>query len=530
MIVFNTAFVLCCFSLFAFRRLLRYLHIFQQEEYDARRFLPWLIKTVAIDKRLSVAIFVLWIILQVLPHMGGSEYFFAALLAIFSIFEKDPRKVAKKKLILTQRAKRITAIAFTLCLIAAFFVLQFQRALLWIVAVQFIPITLALANISLMPFEAYVQKKIMRDAAARLKDVNPKVIGITGSFGKTSVKHILGHILEMNAATLYTPGSVNTLMGVSRIIRERLISGTLYFIVEMGAYGIGSIKRLCNLTPPNVGIITALGEAHYERFKSLNAVAQAKFELAEAVVSQPSGKLVIHESVLAQEYANTFVDHHRDKFVVCGAGVNTDLKISNIEQTQTGLKAFVEWKSQSFDLFAPLFGTHHAGNMALAFASALILGIPADRAVAALRTVPQIKHRLEVKTQADGTIYIDDGFNSNPQGFAAALELLSILAVEKTARRILITPGIVELGEKHDDVHKALGLKAAQNTDIVLVVRADRIPTFVKAFQANATQKPLHSVTNLAEALVWVKENGRAGDIILIENDLPDLGEAKLIL
>src|SRR5206468_12245453 len=119
-------------------------------------------------------------------------------------------------------------------------------------------------------------------AHSKLQRLNPVVIGVTGSYGKTSVKHILGHVLETAGPTLITPGSVNTAMGIARVIRERLQPHHRYLVVEMGAYGIGSIRRLCALTPPRLGIISAIGKAHYERFKSLDAVAQAKFELAEA--------------------------------------------------------------------------------------------------------------------------------------------------------------------------------------------------------------------------------------------------------
>src|SRR6202050_4878731 len=112
------------------------------------------------------------------------------------------------------------------------------------------------------------------------------VIAVTGSYGKTSVKHILGHVLETAAPTLITPGSVNTAMGIARVVRERLQPHHRYFVVEMGAYGPGSIRRLCALTPPKMGLVTAIGMAHYERFKTLETVAAAKFELAEAVAEQ----------------------------------------------------------------------------------------------------------------------------------------------------------------------------------------------------------------------------------------------------
>ena len=551
--IFFVVLLLLAFAAFAARRLLRYLHIFQQEDYDGRRFGCWILSTRAFDKRLSLLFLILPALFVATKLFWIAAVLPVALFVLVCLLETDPRKMAKKKLVMTSRARRVFGVSFALCLLVAVLAVAAQIAcclafsftpnknaallgvwgafaLPWVLAVQFVPLSLILANVILIPVESRIQNRIMREASAKLAQINPQIIGITGSFGKTSVKHILGHVLEMNVPTLFTQGSVNTLMGISRVIREKLQVGTRYFLVEMGAYGQGSIQKLCRLTPPQIGIITSLGEAHYERFKTLDAVARAKFELAEAVLSHSSGQLVIHEDVLAQDYARAFVDKNPEKFVICGQGERVALKINNVTQSAAGLTVAVAWQGRDYTLFAPLYGTHHAGNMALAFAAALVCGVSPERAVAALRTTPQITHRLEVKPQPDGTVYIDDAFNSNPKGFASALELLSVLAAEKGGRRILLTPGIVELGAKHDEAHQILGAKAAQNVDIALVVRADRIPTFVESFRAAAPEKTLLSVANLIEARQWLQENIKAGDVFLIEHDLPDLGEAKLVL
>ena len=280
------AFVLICFLVFAARRrLFTYLHLFQQEEYDNSRFLHWLWESRAFDTRLSRGLFVLvagqlipTVITPVLPAFAAIAFLLVA------AFERNPLETAKKPLAMTARAKRIYGIALALCAalgIAAALASEF--VLVWIVAVQLIPLTLVVANLALAPFEALVQRRYWREARAVLERVQPIVIAVTGSYGKTSVKHILGHVLETAGPTLITPGSVNTAMGIARVIRERLGAHHRYFVVEMGAYGIGSIRHLCALTPPRIGIISAIGKAHYERFKSLDAVAHAKFELAEAV-------------------------------------------------------------------------------------------------------------------------------------------------------------------------------------------------------------------------------------------------------
>jgi UDP-N-acetylmuramoyl-tripeptide--D-alanyl-D-alanine ligase len=446
--------------------------------------------------------------------------------------EPDPRKQAKKKFVMTARAQRIFIVALTFGLLIGAWSSAGGCIITWIVAVQAMPLALVLANIALMPFEARIQKRFWDEAHARLLQIHPDVVGVTGSFGKTSVKHILGHVLEMNARTYFTPGSVNTPMGIARIIRENLPADCRYFLVEMGAYGPGSIERLCRLTPPDFGIITAIGEAHYERYKSLDAVAHAKFELAEAVLRRPQGKIIVHDSVLQQAYARSFIAAHPDRFVLCGPGEGSAFRIEKIEQTRTGLTVDVQWQGQPYQLSAPLFGAHHADNIAVVFAAAVTLGIASERVIAALRTVPQIQHRLEVKPQPNGVIHIDDAFNSNPRGFVAALEMMTLLAEgggQGGGRRILVTPGVAELGERNDSVHNMLGEKAAALVDVAFVVRSDRIPGFAAGFR-RAGGKELREVPALSDALAWLNANTRAGDVVLFENDLPDVLERKLTL
>jgi len=517
------------FLFFALRRLRRYLHIFQQEEYDAARFLGWLFRAFAFDKRVALAIGLVALMIWQFGPAAPSVWqgVLAGIFIVAGALEPDPRKHAKKKLAMTKRAQRIYWVGLAFCAAAAGAAVLAPAPLWWLAPLWAVPFTLVVGNLVLVPLEHRTQQKFWSEAHTKLKRLRPTVIGITGSFGKTSVKHILGHILGMHARTLYTPGSVNTVMGNTRIIREQLKPGTRYFIAEMGAYGIGSIKRLCDLTPPDLGVLTTIGEAHYERFKSLETVAQAKFELCQSVVAK-DGKMVVGEEVLAQDYAVEYMNAHRDHFVVCGKGEFADLKIQSVKQEKDGLKVKVTWPDmfgeEDFTLFAPLYGLHHGANMALAFGTAVLAGVPAKKAIAAMASVPQIQHRLEVKPQGDGSILIDDAYNSNPSGFSAALELTNTLR-NGHGRRILITPGMAELGPRHDEAHAELGLKAAQCIDVAIVVRPDRIPTFVETFERRAANGRLVKLDSFSEAEDWLKRNVKENDVVLIENDLPDVLE-----
>jgi len=518
------------FLAFAARRLLTYLHLFQQEEYDGARFLAWLIDSRAWDRRLSLALAAIFAAQLILP--GVPAWVFAALAGAASLgvaaFVRDPRKTAKKPLVMTARAKRIYAIA--LALIAAVGVgaaLATDLTLVWIVAVQFVPVALAGANLLLAPFEARVQARYWREARAALQRVDPIVIAITGSYGKTSVKHILWHVLETAAPTLITPGSVNTAMGIARTIRERLAAHHRYFVVEMGAYGIGSIRRLCALTPPRIGIISAIGKAHYERFKSLDAVARAKFELAEAVRDN-GGTVIVASDVMELAVPRDFAVRHRDMVVTVGAE-DAALVIESLRQEPEGIVAEISWQGTGYDLRAPLFGLHQGQNIALAFAAACTLGLPPEDVVASLRSTRQIAHRLEVKRQGDGPVVIDDAYNSNPVGFASALALLDALR-RPGGRRILVTPGMAELGSEHEAEHARIGRLAARHVDVLVAVAPHRVAPLTAAFAEAAPERDIVSCPSFTDAQSWLDRNLAGPDVVLIENDLPDLLERKLRL
>lgn len=514
---------------FAARRLLTYLHFFQQEEYDVGRFLRWIAAERAFDRRLSLVLLALAIAQFLWPAAAALSWLFPALAAAACLgaaaLENDPRKNGKKPLAMTTRARRIYAAALlATAAVGVAFGFAAGAAIVWIAAVQLIPLALVAANLLLAPFEASVQRRYWRDAHEKLRRLDPVVIAVTGSYGKTSVKHILGHILETAAPTLITPGSVNTAMGIARIIRERLQPHHRYFVVEMGAYGIGSIRRLCQLTPPKLGIVTAIGKAHYERFKSLDAVSHAKFELAEAARDN-GGTVVVAADTLTFAWPRQFVERHREIVVTVGDGAS-DLVIEWARQEADGIVAGVKWRGASYALRAPLFGLHHCRNAALAFAAACTLGLAPEDVVASLASTPQIAHRLEVKRQGDGSILIDDAYNSNPVGFASALELLDRLR-QPGGRRILVTPGMVELGSEHDAEHARIGALAAQHADILLAVAPHRLAPLTAAFRNAGPQGEVVPCVTFAEARAWLDRNVAPSDVVLLENDLPDLLESR---
>ncbi|MCB1537714.1 MAG: UDP-N-acetylmuramoyl-tripeptide--D-alanyl-D-alanine ligase [Rhodospirillales bacterium] len=517
------------FLFFAFRRTLTYLHIFQQDDYDPARFVQWLVRGRNFDRKASICALLLAVPALLLPIFAPFFDAIAALcIAIIGWVEPDPRLTGKKKLAMTARAARIAWIAEGVFALAAISLISMHVPLLpWVVMIQAVPFVLVFANLLAAPYEAQIQQRFWNEAHARLADLKPFTIGITGSFGKTSTKHILAHILSQFGPTLATPGSVNTAMGIARVVRETLTPHHKFFLCEMGAYGPGSIRALCDLAPPDAAVITALGHAHYERFRTLDAVARAKSELAESAFAH-NGWAVIGSAVTEQDYARALVDEHRARVLLVGNRAGDDVRIRDVTQTQEGTTAHVDYKGATYALSAPLFGQHHADNMAIAFATACRIGMEPALVINALRTTPQIRHRLEVIYQTSGAIVIDDAYNANPAGFAAALEVLSLLGANR--RRILISPGMIELGDAHATEHARIGALAAQHADIFLPVSPMRITAMVESFRAAAPQKPVIPCRTFADAQKWLGDNMAYNDIVLLENDLPDLYERKLNL
>ena len=559
---------------FALERGLSLMMFFQQEEYDGPRFIAWLREKRGFDKTTSLwlaAATVMGIISQILLLREGSwllgflGYLVWPLMIIGLLAGGRKswavRRDSKKPLVITTRAKRILTVYLALTVTAAAFLALLTLiapkgdhfainievesdswfdmfalvhlsydwqtvagAVFLILLAQALPFLLVAANKLLEPFEERVKAGYRDEAIEKFNRLKPKTIAITGSFGKTSTKHILSHILGAAAPTLATPGSVNTDMGITRVIRESLTDEHQFFIVEMGAYGPGSIARLCKLTPPDVGLITALGAAHYERFKSLGTVAQAKFELAESVFER-GGVTVVNRDGMDPALLKERMAAVPGNYQIIGEGGT--LAISTCELTKNGLTLHVKDGDEEHILKAPLYGRHQAGNILLAAGCARAVGLPWAAIKGALASVPQIRHRLEVGRNSGQPTLINDAYNSNPVGFAGALECLDTL-VELGGRRILLTPGMVELGSKHDEEHERLGMLAAAHCDIVLVVTPERIPTFMKGLEAaNKGNVTVMTFGAQEKAEEWAKRNWEAGDAVLFENNLPDLYEAE---
>lgn len=523
------------FLFFAYKRSILCLQFLQQEGYENKSFFKFIFHRLQlIDKNLTVVVFFYTIISIAKKSLNMDMIILSLIFTIFGLLQKNPlSEKSKKKLVLTVRAKRIlylsliidtlfaSGIFYNLYLLKEYCLCMGVGYLLLLI--QAIPFMLIISNIILKPVEIIVKNKYLNEAKKQLEIVNPVVIGITGSFGKTSTKNILNHIVSSVAPTLTTARSINTLMGITQVIREELKKHHKYFIVEVGTSSIGKIKKICSLIKPKFGILTAIGFAHFANFKTQENLAKEKMDLIKAV-NQNNGISVINTLQVDKKF---IPDMKNILFLSDSFTDEKTFKISNMSQDLDGIKFTLSYNKKSYELKAPIYGLHQVNNISLAFIMALQLGIPSETIKASLLTLKQVEHRLEVKKQPNGITIIDDGFNSNIDGFISALDTLKTLS--KNGRAILITPGMVELGAKHKEQHINVAKYALKTCDIVIAVVPDRIKDFVDTFKNSMNKnQQIILVDSFKEALIWTGENAKKGDVILYENDLPDVFEAKI--
>jgi len=372
----------------------------------------------------------------------------------------------------------------------------------------FAPLLVDVALALTSPWERRRSQRFVTAARRRLASVSPRVVAITGSYGKTSTKQYVAHLVGTTTSVMATPASFNNRNGLSRAINEQLAPGTDVFVAEMGTYGPGEIGDLCELCPPTVAVLTAIGPVHLERFGSEDAIVAAKREIfATASICV----LNVDDARLAQVAAE--LEAEGKDVWRCGS-VATDLDVRVVED---GGKLLVDLRGERIaeadGLDAP------PTNVACAVAAAVALGVARSSIAAALPTLPVAQHRQSVSRSDGGVVVIDDTFNANPASVRRGLALLARHAAPD-GRRIVVTPGMVELGPRQRDENEAFGAAAASAaTDLVLVGRTNRRALLAGARGAGGAPVV---VETLAQAVAWVREHGSPGDAVLYANDLPD--------
>lgn len=516
----------------AFILSLRYnLHMFQLNGYKNNEQISWIRKNAGKQWILYVgAVYslarVILFFFAIYPIWAPAiiiDLWLLLYVVIYRLYSKQP---AKKKLVYTPRVKRLIftnvllLAIFLFVIFRAFALIFWTEALLLYASLQFLmPI---ICNIINKPVESAINRWYINDAKKKLTSVSGiKVIGITGSYGKTSVKFYLNSLLSEKYNVLMTPESFNTPMGVVRTIREHLKPTHEIFLCEMGARYVGDIKELCDIVHPENGIIASIGPQHLETFGGMEQVKNTKFELADAIAGK--GKLFLNgdnEYIMekAGEYDNVVFYHALDSN---NSGENNKgYYAKNIRVTRLGTEFTVVTPEGSEEDFSMrLIGKHNVINVVGAIAVAHSFGVEMSDLKIPVRRLEPVAHRLQIIEKGPVTI-IDDAYNSNPVGSKAAVETLGMFE----GVRILVTPGMVELGEKEEEYNRLFGGYAAENCDyIALVGESHTAPIKEGALAAGFPREKLAVFDKLEEAMAYaygINEEGHK--VILLENDLPD--------
>lgn len=501
--------------------LYKQLQMLQQNSYFPSRYFSWLRNSYVTALSLEAVIYCLGTI-SVLTQKNVFSLVIAIIVLIIRIVEcVNTSKKSIKKLVFTARVKRlyISAILFLggLLIVYAFVPNTIFgnacRTLCMLLAI-ISPLLVFVIWAITYPIEKAVSQWYINDAKKILKaHKNLTVIGITGSYGKTTTKFILNRILSEKYNTVCTPQSFNTPMGVVRTVRSHIKSQTQMFVCEMGAKNVGDIKEICDIASPDYAIITSVGEQHLETFKTIDNVFKTKFELADAVTKKGGITLANLDS----EGIKSRKDNRNDA-VYFGDGTKYTAK--NIVCGEDGTTFDLCLDGTTFSVSTRLLGIHSVSDILAAAAMAHILGVSENDIKFAIGSLKPTEHRLELKSYTNGSLLIDDAYNSNPEG---CIEAVRVLGSFGGKQRILVTPGLIELGDREYDCNYALGLEATKYCDTIILVGQNRSKPMMDAINTTDFNKNnVHVVSSFKEATEIYTPMLNNESVVLWENDLPD--------
>ncbi len=508
------------------------LHMLQQNLYNENnRYLKWIFKN---KKQSLLNLNIYGIIFVILIKYSVSDnmdlFFFGVIILVYLVslyIDRSKRKLEqnKKPLVITNRIKRLI-VTLTILYSIPYVVYLFENYYRnYVLLANAILITLNffvvyLANIINKPIEKYIYHRFKTKAQNKLKSMNNlKIIGITGSYGKTSSKNILNDILNVKLNSLATPRSLNTFNGLIMTVNNQLTKFDDVFIAEMGAYVKGEINRLCKLVNPKYGIITSIGTAHLETFGSEKNIQEGKMELIEYLPSDGVGVLN-KDDPKQRDYEIKKKDHAKILWV----GIDEkdlDVKALNIKCDGKGTSFDVTFKNdkKSYKFETKLLGRHNVYNILSALALGREFGLSVKELQQGVKGVAPVEHRLELKRL--GNFYqIDDAYNSNPVGAKSALDVLDMM----DGTKVVVTPGMIELGPKEEELNREFGRQIAAVADQVILIGEKRTkPIKEGLLDKKYKEKNIHVLNDVRDAYTLLNDIKDKKDLYaLFENDLPD--------
>ncbi len=496
-------------------------HMFQLNSYSAKTHTKWTLKNISgitpnICSLGFCAIAALCdVVLCTAKISAVIVHIIMCAAMLLSAMINIPKKGAKTPLVFTARVRRMLATYLILMLASGAAAWLCPRCLAYLImfaSFALSPVILLLANLINAPVEAAVKRWYLNDALKMLRSCpDLKVIGITGSYGKTSMKFFLYTILKQKHNVLITPGNYNTPMGVVRTVRSSLKGYHEYFICEMGAKGVGEIKELCDIAKPLHGIVTSIGPQHLESFKSIENIISTKLELANNLCG---GKAFLN---IDNEYIR---ENLTDGAITYGTSEDADYRAEVTSVSRHGTEFTVTYPDKTCHSFSTvLIGAHNVVNLCGAVAMAHFLGVEDEYITEGVSRITPVAHRLEL-SRKNGLTIIDDAYNSNPNGCRAALDTLSYFDEYK----ILVTPGMVELGSEEERLNREFGTEAAAVCDFVILVGERQTkPILAGLHDAGYSDEKIYVAKDLGDAMakVYTIKTDRP-KAVLLENDLPD--------
>lgn len=513
----------------------KFMQIIQLSGYHIRGYFDWLqntrakyfVRLLMLVVLSSAGIIVTNVIFRVFtePFAEYFSYFGLIFYFLFSgIFIKvmfdTPKKTPLK---MTARMKRSMtllfilsfAISFGFILLSSLFIDVYRFGAVALTPIL-IPLLVPLVHFVMKPLEKAINRSYIKKAKRKLKDYPHLIkIGITGSYGKTSVKNALSTILGEKYSVCASPLNYNTPMGMTKTVLEYLMPVNQVLIAEMGARQNGDIKELCDIIEPTYGIITSIGEQHMATFGSFENVKRTKAELANYLGE--NGYCTFNadnEAVLEISKQSNC-----QKAFVSLNNKDVDVFASDIKTTEDGTKFTLNIEGKTLKCETKLLGIHNITNLLLCVPIALKLGLTHKQIIEGIKKIKPTEHRLQLVSAANDVLILDDTYNASIEGSTRALEVLQMF----NRRKIVITPGLVELGAMERLANYEFGEKIAKVADIVIIVnQVNYLAIKQGLLDTKFDEKNIYQADSVAIAQTMLKDILQKGDIILWENDLPD--------
>ncbi len=353
------------------------------------------------------------------------------------------------------------------------------------------------------------QRKIISSAKQIFANHSAVKIAIVGSFGKTTAKEIISTILLEGKKVAYTPGNMNTAIGISRFA-QTLDGSEDIIVIELGEEKVGDVRDLCELTEPNIGIITGINEAHLSSFGTLDNTIATIFEIKDYLGDKTLYKNI--ESPLVAPKIN-----NDDKFAYNQSGTNS-WRVSKINMDIDGTEFVVQKSDKTLFAHTNLLGTHNIGIIAVAIDIADKLGLTIPQIVTGIKKTKPFEHRMQPRQLHEAWV-IDDTYNGNSQGVKAGLLLLKNLDAK---RRIYVTPGLVEQGDKNREIHEQIGKQIAKVADVVVLMKNSVTDYICSGLQYEKYKGELKIIDNPLEFYTNLEHFVVKGDVVLMQNDWTD--------